>query len=217
MRILPNHTKALPFEIAMLPIDVLKPHEKGSPLYLELLKQEIMRDGFLRHPIIADKNTLVILDGMHRWLALQSLGYDLIPTILVDVFQNIGIHVGRRRIDRFTNRPNREITVKDVISAGIEERLMQPRSTRHFFPFPKSQYINCQLEMLKKGPSRDVSQFIAKMTKQECSFAIKEWLSELSEEIAFLAEKKEEAETELKEFRQRIEGQDDYSTTNIHE
>ncbi|MCW4052832.1 MAG: ParB N-terminal domain-containing protein [Candidatus Bathyarchaeota archaeon] len=193
-------------EIVILPIDVLKPHEKGSPLYLELLMQEIMRDGFLRHPIIADRNTFVILDGMHRWLALKSLGYNLIPTILVDVFQNTGIHVGRKRIDRFANRPDQEITVKDVISAGMEERLMQPRSTRHFFPFSKSQHINCQLEMLRKGPSRDVSQFIAKMTKQECSFAIKEWLAELLEEIAFLAERKKEAETELKEFRQRTEG-----------
>lgn len=206
MRILPNHAKALPLEIVILPIDVLKPHEKGSPLYLELLKQEIMKDGFLRHPIIADRNTFVILDGMHRWLALKSLGYNLIPTILVDVFQNTGIHVGRKRIDRFANRPDQEITVKDVISAGMEERLMQPHSTRHFFPFSKSQHINCQLEMLRKGPSRDVSQFIAKMTKQECSFAIKEWLAELLEEIAFLAERKKEAETELKEFRQRTEG-----------
>ena len=62
-------------EIVLLPIDKLKPHEKGSPLYLELLKQEILRDGMLKYPIIADEKTHVILDGMHRWLALKNLGY----------------------------------------------------------------------------------------------------------------------------------------------
>jgi len=201
---LPNHTKASTLKIVMLPLDALKPHEKASPLYLQVLKQEIARDGLLRHPIIADRNTFVILDGVHRWLALRSLGYSFIPTILVDVLQDTEIRVGRRRIDRFRSRPEREISVKDVISAGLEARLMQPRSTRHFFPFSKSQYVNCQLEILGKGPPRDVSQFVAKMTEEECSVAIKEWLTELLEELAFLAERKEETESELRELRQRI-------------
>lgn len=52
--------------IAFLPIDDLKPHEKGSPVYLELLKREILKDGMLKYPIIADGKTHVILDGMHR-------------------------------------------------------------------------------------------------------------------------------------------------------
>jgi hypothetical protein len=213
---LTNPTKASRLGIVMLPLDVLKPHEKGSPLYLKMLRQEIVRDGFLRHPIIADRNTFVILDGMHRWLALKSLGYSLIPTILVDVFQNIEIRVGRRRIDRFKSRLDREISVRDVISAGLEERLMQPRSTRHFFPFGKSLYVNYQLEMLRKGPPRDVSQFVAHMTENECSVAIKEWLNELLEELAFLAERKEETETELKELQQRIQMQDQSPARNIN-
>jgi len=70
-------------KITLLPIDELKPHEKGSPLYLELLKREILKDDVLKYPIIADEKTYVILDGMHRWLALKSLGYTLIPVILV--------------------------------------------------------------------------------------------------------------------------------------
>lgn len=207
---LPNHTNASTLSIAMLPLDALKPHEKASPLYLQILRQEIVRDGFLRHPIIADRNTFVILDGMHRWLALKSLGYTLVPTILVDIFQNTEIRVGKRRIDRFRNKPENEISVKDVISAGLEERLMQPRSTRHFFPFRKSQPVNCPLEMLGKGPSRDVSQFVATMTDKECRVAIKEWLTELLEELAFLAERKEEAEGELRELQQRIAMQHQY-------
>ncbi len=60
--------------IALLRIDKLRPHEKGSPVYLELLRREILKDGVLRYPIIADEKSHVILDGMHRWLALKSLG-----------------------------------------------------------------------------------------------------------------------------------------------
>ena len=74
--------------VTLLRVDELKPHERGSPLYLELLKKEILKDSVLKYPIIADEKTRVILDGMHRWLALKSLGYELIPVILVDVFKN---------------------------------------------------------------------------------------------------------------------------------
>lgn len=91
------------FRIVLLPIDHLKPHEKGAPLYLELLRREIVRDGVLKYPIIADEENHVILDGMHRWLALKNLGYTLIPVIPVDVFGNPRIHVGRRRIHRYSS------------------------------------------------------------------------------------------------------------------
>ncbi|MBS7607836.1 ParB N-terminal domain-containing protein, partial [Candidatus Bathyarchaeota archaeon] len=91
------------FKIVLLPIEQLKPHEKGSPLYLELLKQEILKDGVLKYPIIADEKTLVILDGMHRWLALQSLGYEKIPVLLVNALENPKIRIGSRRVHRYIN------------------------------------------------------------------------------------------------------------------
>ncbi|MEM4701616.1 MAG: ParB N-terminal domain-containing protein, partial [Candidatus Bathyarchaeia archaeon] len=94
------------FKIVLLPIDALKPHEKGSPLYLEMLKKEILRDGVLKYPIIADEKTNVILDGMHRWLALKSLGYTQIPVLCVNIFQNPQIRIGRRRIHRYIGNSN---------------------------------------------------------------------------------------------------------------
>ena len=139
------------FKIVLAPIDLLKPHEKGSPLYLKLLKQEILRDGALKYPIIADEKTYVILDGMHRWLALKSLGYRLIPVMLVDAFQNPKIHVGKRRIHRYLSESDGGISHEEVISAGISGRLMEPRTTRHFFPFSKFQQINYSLSSLEKN------------------------------------------------------------------
>ncbi|MGQ9506288.1 MAG: hypothetical protein ACUVTB_00320 [Candidatus Bathycorpusculaceae bacterium] len=199
-------TEKQDFRIVFLPIDSLRPHEKGSPLYLELLKQEILRDGLLKYPIIADEKTHVILDGMHRWLALKSLGYTLIPVILVDAFQNPKIRVGRRRIHRYICNSDEEITVEKVISAGLSGRLMKPRSTRHFFSFSKFQRINCPLHQLRKHAPKDVSKYLAKMTKEECNLAIKEWLEEISEELEFLTKRKEEVEKEMEEFLNRIRG-----------
>lgn len=196
-------------KIVLLPIDELRPHEKGSPLYLELLRQEILRDGILKYPIIADEKTCVILDGMHRWLALKTLGYTLIPVMLVDALQKLRIRVGRRRIHRYISHSEEEITIEEVISAGLNGRLMRPRSTRHFFPFSKFQQINCPLHLLRKRAPQDVSKYLAKMTRGECNLAIKEWLEEISEELGFLTKRKEEVEDELEEFLSRVKNLDD--------
>jgi hypothetical protein len=197
-------------KITLLPIGELKPHEKGSPLYLELLKQEILRDGMLNYPIIADEKTHVILDGMHRWLALKSLGYLLIPVILVDVFQNPRIRVGRRRIHRYANGLDEEITTEEVISAGLSGRLMGPRTTRHFFPFSKFQQVNYPLQLLKRSVPQDVSRYLSRMTDEECNLAIKKWLEEISEELEFLSKRKEEVEKEKADFLNRVKNLENY-------
>lgn len=191
-------------KIVLVPIDDLKPHEKGSSLYLELLKQEILRDGMLKYPIIADEKTGVILDGMHRWLVLKSLGYTQMPVILIDALKNTKIRVGRRRIHRYLGDSEKEISIKNVIFAGLGGNLMKPRSTRHFFPFSKFQQINCSLSLLKRREPQDISKYLATMTKNECKSAMKEWLGEISEELEFLNQRVTEAEKERKELLNRI-------------
>lgn len=190
--------------IALLSIDELRPHERGSPLYLELLRQEILQDGMLKYPIIADEKTHVILDGMHRWLALKNLGYRLIPVMLVDALQNSAIRVGRRRIHQYLNDPSEMISIDRVISAGLNGHLMEPRTTRHFFPFPKYQLINYPLQLLKKGTPCDVSEYLSEMSPKESSLATRKWLDEISEELGFLAKRRAEVEKEKQEFLNRV-------------
>lgn len=191
-------------KVAFLRIDQLKPHEKGSSLYLKLLRKEILKDGVLKYPIIADDQTHIILDGMHRWLALKSLGYELIPVMLVDVHKNQNIHVGKRRIHRYTDSVDKELSVKEVISAGVSGHLMEPRSTRHFFPFSKLQEINCPLHSLKKNAPQPVSEYLSKMTDEECNLAMGQWLEEIREELGFLSKRLEEVEKEKEEFLNRV-------------
>jgi len=190
--------------VALLQIDELRPHEKGSPVYLELLRREILRDGMLRYPIVADEKTHVILDGMHRWLALKSIGYKSIPVLQVDIFQKPAIRVGRRRIHQYMSDSIEEITVERVITAGLDGQLMEPRTTRHFFPFSKHQVINYPLSLLKRRAPCDVSSYLSKESDEECSLAIKQWLEEIDEELDFLKRKKAEVEKEKEEFLNRV-------------
>ena len=196
--------KAAEFKVVLLPIEKLKPHEKGSPLYLEMLKREILKDGVLKYPIIADKKTNVILDGMHRWLALKSLGYKQIPVLLVDAFQNPQIHIGRRRVHRYVSDSSVRIKAKDVIKAALSGKLMEPRTTRHFFPFLKPPRIDCPLNSLGKNAPQDISKYLAEMTSEECRKAIKSWLEEITEELEFLKKRIGEVEKEREEFLSRI-------------
>jgi len=193
---------------------MLRPHEQGSLLYLEMLKQEILRDGMLKYPIIADEKTHVILDGMHRWLALKSLGYTLMPVILVDAFHNPKVRVGRRRIHRYINDSDEEISIEKVISAGLSGHLMKSRSTRHFFQFSKFQQINCPLHLLRKRAPQNVSKYMARMTEEEGKLTIKEWLEEIYEELEFLTKRKEEVENEMEEFQKRTKNASNSSPKN---
>jgi hypothetical protein len=191
-------------KMEVVPIDKLKPHEKGSALYLKLIRKELLKDGMLRYPIIADEKTMVILDGTHRWLALKSLGCTLIPAILVNARQDSRIRIGTRRIHRYQYDSNPKITADNVISAALEGRLMEPKSTRHFFPFSKFQQINYPLKQLGGRDLQDVSEYLAKTTEKKSKAAFEQWLKEISEELEFLTGAREEVEKELNEFLNRV-------------
>jgi hypothetical protein len=78
------HHGSITLDVAVVGIDEVKPHEETIPSLLSQLTAEIRRDGILRNPIVVDRESLVILDGMHRLAALKSLGCLRIPVCLVE-------------------------------------------------------------------------------------------------------------------------------------
>ena len=60
---------------------------------LENLAAEIRMDEALRHPVIVDKESFVVLDGMHRVAALKLLSCRRIPACLVN-YKSPSISVG---------------------------------------------------------------------------------------------------------------------------
>lgn len=57
----------------------LRPHEKINLNNLKKLQKQILADGFIDSPLIVDKNTMIILDGHHRFQVLQLLGFTTSP------------------------------------------------------------------------------------------------------------------------------------------
>lgn len=84
--------KKIELTIQLLNIEQLFIHEETIPEVLETLVETIKNDGHVRHPVIADSNSLVVLDGMHRVEALKRLGCIRIPVCMVD-YRNPSITV----------------------------------------------------------------------------------------------------------------------------
>ena len=76
--------EGLVLDIALIETDRLLLHEETIPSSLERLRSTIERDGILKAPVIVDRESLVVLDGMHRVEALRSLGCRLTCACLVD-------------------------------------------------------------------------------------------------------------------------------------
>jgi MoaD family protein len=76
--------KRLNLEIVILDISKLLLHEETIPELLKQLSLSIRKVGCLNHPIIVDKESLLVLDGVHRVAALKKLGFKRIPACFVD-------------------------------------------------------------------------------------------------------------------------------------
>ena len=71
-------------EIALIDLDRLHIHEEVIPAVVDQLAESIVKDKVLRNPVMVDKNSLVVLDGMHRVAALRKIGCRRMPVCLVD-------------------------------------------------------------------------------------------------------------------------------------
>jgi len=74
----------LTFQIKLVELGKLHIHEEIIPELLDSMVDEIKSNGVLKHPIIADVNNLVVLDGMHRVAALRKIKCRYVPACLVD-------------------------------------------------------------------------------------------------------------------------------------
>ncbi len=88
-----NH-RGLFLDIALLETESLFVHEEIIPTRFNKLMKRIERDGFQSAPVLVDRDTLVVLDGMHRTAVMKELGAQFICVCLLDYF-NPGIKIQR--------------------------------------------------------------------------------------------------------------------------
>jgi hypothetical protein len=112
------------YQLINIPIYLLKPHEEVFRDYVYQLIQRIKDDGFLYNPILVDQNSLVILDGHHRFHAACTIGLKNIPCILVD-------YTDEKIITLQFWRKNISLTRQDIIRAGLNGIRYPPKTTKH--------------------------------------------------------------------------------------
>ena len=84
----------IPILLALRPISSLRPHEETVPLELDRIISSLRHDSLLRHPIIVDQETGLVLDGTHRLAALKAQGFQSAPCALIN-YQDPRVRVER--------------------------------------------------------------------------------------------------------------------------
>jgi len=111
----------IPILITLRKTSDLKPHEETVAEDLERLVDALRENPVLRHPIIADRTTGIVLDGTHRLAAIKQLKCNFIPSALVD-YNDPQITIERWfRLFSGSNLRNLEIDL----------RLLKPKDVNH--------------------------------------------------------------------------------------
>ena len=115
--------------IILIDIDSLKGHEEVIPDNLETRKNKLLDKGFYKQ-IIVDRESLVILDGHHKWTAAGILGLDRVPVVMVDYLDDLSLEVGV-----WPDCGREAVTKEEVLTMGLSEEVFPPKTSRHLFPF----------------------------------------------------------------------------------
>jgi L-serine kinase (ADP) len=69
-------------KIDIISNSLIKPHETIRLHHAYKILDQIRQDGFVKQPLIVEKNTMILLDGHHRFYALKELGLSSSPVYL---------------------------------------------------------------------------------------------------------------------------------------
>jgi hypothetical protein len=113
----------------LIPIEGVKLHEEVVPARVDEVADDILKRGVVLEPIVVDDKHHIVLNGHHRLAALQKLGAKRIPAYLVPY------DAPYITVDRWPDSTwyKRTVTKKDVLEAGLSQRLMTPHTSRHKF------------------------------------------------------------------------------------
>lgn len=124
--------------IKIIPTEKCLIHEGVVQKWVDQIADTIQNDGIMKNPIIvtAHEGHYVVLDGMHRFAALQQLK---IPDILVFEVDYISKEI-------VLEPP---ATKEEVIGAATRKKLLPPKSTKHIVP-GRPLRVDLDLTLLKE-------------------------------------------------------------------
>jgi len=127
-------------DIAFIDGRRLIPHELVNMNHFKKLLTQISHDGFIDDPIIVDEDTMIILDGHHRYTVAQHLGLKRLPVYFVNYCHNA--------VKVTSWREGERITKKMVIKAGLSGKLLKPKTSRHIIGY-RPRGLKISLDILK--------------------------------------------------------------------
>lgn len=130
-------------EFELIPIEKLRIHERIHDDRIAALAEKIRADGAVDVPILVARNGLVILDGHHRFAALQRLGARRIPAWVVDY------DAPEIELDRWDGGP--AISKAEVLERGRSGQPFPPKTTRHRVTVPIPPHRTPLVELLGPG------------------------------------------------------------------
>ena len=116
-------------DVVLVETASLRGHEEVIPDNLETRTAKMLSKGFYK-PIIVDRESMVILDGHHKWTAATSLGLARVPVILVDYLIDEGVLV-----DVWPDCGRESIAKTEVLEMGVSGDVFPPKTSRHTLPF----------------------------------------------------------------------------------
>ena len=88
-----------------------------------VLADKIRQDMIWTHPIVVERNALIILDGHHRYDAARKLGLGYIPCITIDYEDS------RLRLECW--RSDEQVSKVDVLRVKHTGKLFPYKTTKH--------------------------------------------------------------------------------------
>jgi len=109
-------------DVKMIDIDLLNPHEK----IIEEKKISLVKfiksyeSYYIISSIVCCHETLLVIDGHHRYFALKELGFKKVPVTLIN-YKSASIRTGiMNPLDK-----------KFIVDVGKSSTLLEPKSTEH--------------------------------------------------------------------------------------
>ncbi len=155
-----DHPK-LRLRISMVPISDLRLHELTIPSQMRAVKESVFSESILRDPCIVDEYTMLVLDGVHRVVALRELDCVRVPVCLVNYYED-SIKVGTwyRLIDRegayhvlldFLRSLERSASMRDrAVVATLEEVRLALVDSNLSYVVPETQDLRDAYDLLSK-------------------------------------------------------------------
>ena len=109
-------------EVRLIDINLLKPHEK----IIEKKKTSLAKfiksyeSYYVISSIVCCHESLLIIDGHHRYFALKELGFKKAPVTMIN-YKSESIRTGKIN----------PLEKKDIIDIGRSSVLLEPKSTEH--------------------------------------------------------------------------------------